>query len=151
MERSTSTGLIALAAVGMSVLSGCGREVPVPTDIDELGARDNARLVDHTVILKGEAHQIFRVEGSRWVQPPPAMLPMGKGIAVVPQIGYTVPETSYVYEFKTPGAHGGGLFSNIVSADPIADGPAFLVGTFHGLNEEGAIQLDDCELVAAPK
>jgi hypothetical protein len=145
---SLATRLFTMGLAGF-MFASCSREKPFVAEYDQLKGPLGAELVEKRVAINVTASFVKEVDDSYFFQPPPIIISDGKSTTIIPQVGYWIDDTDYVYSAtvnrkdKDPVCLG-----TVKNENRIAEGDSFLIAKFLGVDEEGNPKLCTSELVS---
>ena len=140
--------LVAMGLAGF-MFASCAREKPVLTDLEQLKGPQGTELVDKRVALNVSAKFLKEVDDSYWYQPPPLIFSDGKNITAIPQVGYEIKDTDYLYSVTVERAEKEPFcVGTVQNENPVPEGDSFLITKFLGLDNEGNIKFCGGELLS---
>ena len=144
---SLATRLFSIGLAGF-MFASCSREKPIMTDIAQLKGPQGTELVDKRVALNVTAKFLKEVDDSYFFQPAPMIISDGKSTAVIPQVGYWIEDTDYLYSATVESSDRPPLCLGTIKNDQkVAEGSSILIAKFIGIDKEGNLDFCGPELI----
>jgi hypothetical protein len=146
--NNLATRLFSIGLAGF-MFASCSRQKPILTDIEELKGPQGTELVDQRVALNVTAKFLKEVDDSYWYQPPPITIINGNSISTIPQVGYWIEDTDYLYSATVESQDKQPLCLGTIKNDnQVAEGNSIFIAKFIGIDAEGNLDFCGPELIS---